>query len=94
MRISPEGQEGLDAAHKLDPGLVISDIRMSEMDGFAFCKLVRGVFPEMPFIFMTGYATPEIQKQADEMGGIEVMMKPFPLVAVLEETIKKLTQEK
>ena len=70
--------------------LVISDIRMAEMDGFTFAKKVRIVFPELPFIFMTGNLTEDIKKEAEAMGQVLVLQKPFPLISILDEQIKKL----
>jgi len=37
--------------------LVISDIKMPEMDGFEFLKKVRTVYPSVPFIFITAYGS-------------------------------------
>ena len=70
--------------------LVVSDIRMAGMDGITFAKKIRVVYPQLPFIFMTGDLTEEIKSEAEKLGRMEMFQKPFPLVATLNEAIKKL----
>ena len=69
--------------------LVITDIRMPEMDGIAFAKKVRFVLPAMPIMFMTGEVTDEVRTQAMALGNVEFLEKPFPLEATLRDAIPK-----
>jgi CheY-like chemotaxis protein len=69
--------------------LVISDVRMPEMDGFTFATKIRETLPEMPIMFMTGDVTDELQAQAKQLGRVELLEKPFPLEATLKEAIPK-----
>jgi FixJ family two-component response regulator len=49
---------------------------MPGMNGAEFCKLVRSRFPEMPVVFVTGYAdTDMIESVVDE--GALILRKPF-----------------
>jgi CheY-like chemotaxis protein len=76
-----------------EPGryqLIISDIRMPEMDGITFAKKVRFVLPKMPIIFMTGEVTDEMRQDALAVGNVEFLEKPFPLEATLRDTIPRL----
>ncbi len=70
-------------------GLVISDIRMPEMDGITFAKKIRYVLPDMPIMFMTGEVTDEVRAEATSLGNVEFLEKPFPLEATLRESIPK-----
>lgn len=69
--------------------LVISDIRMPEMDGITFAKKIRFVLPSMPIMFMTGEVTETIKKDALTLGNVAFLEKPFPLESTLKEVIPK-----
>ena len=69
--------------------LVITDIRMPEIDGIEFAKKIRYILPQMPIMFMTGEVTDEVRKQALMIGNVEFLEKPFPLEATLREAIPK-----
>ena len=76
-----------------DPGryaLVVTDIRMPQLDGIAFVKKIRFVLPKMPIIFMTGDLSDELKTEALKLGNVVFLEKPFPLEATLKETIPKL----
>jgi CheY-like chemotaxis protein len=69
--------------------LVISDIRMPELDGIAFAKKIRLVIPNMPIMFMTGDMSDQIRQAALNLGNVTFLEKPFPLEAALRESIPK-----
>lgn len=69
--------------------LVISDIRMPEIDGIAFARKVRAVLPLMPVMFMTGDMSPQTKQDALALGNVAFLEKPFPLDATLREAIPK-----
>ena len=50
-----DGAEALDLLNKFKFDLVISDIRMPRVDGFAVIKRLRATSPETPFIILTSY---------------------------------------
>nr|MBL8410449.1 response regulator [Dechloromonas sp.] len=54
--IAESGQAGLDILEKENVDLVISDMRMPEMDGATFLKNVRQRWPNVVRILLTGYA--------------------------------------
>ncbi|MCG3175647.1 MAG: Sensor histidine kinase RcsC [Candidatus Omnitrophica bacterium] len=67
--------------------LVISDIRMPEMDGLTFAKKIRDVIPNFPILFMTGEVNDEVRQEAMKLGNVAFLEKPFPLDQTLRETI-------
>lgn len=73
--------------------LVITDIRMPELNGIEFAKKVREVAPKMPILFMTGDATDETRDAAQKMGNTGFLEKPFPLEQTLKEVIPALLAE-
>jgi CheY-like chemotaxis protein len=49
-----DGLEGLAALKKLVPQLIVSDLRMPNMNGFEFLRVVRERFPAVPVIVLSG----------------------------------------
>jgi DNA-binding response OmpR family regulator len=76
-----QGLESIDAARGCYD-LVVSDIRMPEMDGIEMAKAAAGLFPTMKIMLMTGYA--EQRERAEELNGIilDVVQKPFTLAEI------------
>ncbi|MFO1302165.1 MAG: response regulator [Burkholderiales bacterium] len=59
-----------------DIGVVVSDIRMPEEDGFDFLRVLRVRFPSMPMILMTGNA---ITAEDVVPAGATILQKPFDI---------------
>lgn len=57
--------------------LVISDLRMPDLNGLELLKACREVDPETPFIFMTAYASSETAIEALKLGAFDYITKPF-----------------
>ena len=72
-------EEGFDQLFKNDIDLVLCDIIMDKMDGFAFCRLVREneKYRSIPFVFVTAKNTLEDKSKALEVGGDDFITKPF-----------------
>src|SRR4030067_3329886 len=60
------GREALGYFYKDNFSLIISDIRMPEMNGLELLKNVKAVRPNMMFIIMTAY--PEIERAVVSIG--------------------------
>jgi two-component system cell cycle response regulator CpdR len=79
--LAADGAQGLAAIHAASGGydLVVSDIRMPEMDGIEMARAAANAYPGMRIMLMTGYA--EQRERAEELNGIvrDVMQKPFTL---------------
>lgn len=56
--------------------LVVTDLKMPEMDGFALLAFLKNNFPEIPAIVMTAFATPEIESRLQQTGMISMLEKP------------------
>ena len=57
--------------------LIISDIRMPYMDGFSLLDRIKGLFPDLGVILMTGYADLDGAIQATKSGAYYYLAKPF-----------------
>jgi DNA-binding NtrC family response regulator len=66
------------------PHLVISDVRMPELDGLTLLRRVREGFPEVAFILMTTYASVKDAVSALKAGATDYLVKPFEREEMLE----------
>ncbi len=69
--------------------LVISDIRMPNMDGLEFARKIRSIEPNLPIILMTGDVPDGARETAAELKRVVFLEKPFPLESTLNEFIPK-----
>lgn len=74
------GREALRMIHKSDPFCVIlSDMRMPEMDGASFLSLAKDASPDSSRVLLTGHADLEAAVKAVNEGGIfAYLSKPCP----------------
>ncbi len=56
--------------------LVVTDLKMPEMDGFELLAFLKNNFPEIPTVVMTAFGTPEIETQLTQSGLISMLEKP------------------
>ena len=76
------GKEGLDLIKKNKYGLIISDIKLPDIDGFKIFESVRDDLGDTKFVFMSGYATLEKHlKLIDQAYGF--LKKPFNVDEIL-----------
>jgi DNA-binding NtrC family response regulator len=91
--IAADGAQGLALIRAARGGydLVVSDIRMPEMDGIAMAKAAASLFPAMKILLMTGYA--DQRERAEELSGIivDVVQKPFTLAEIRARVEQALT---
>lgn len=62
-----------------DVDLVISDIKMPEMDGLEFASRLQSLRPEIPVIMITAFGSIETAIEAMRRGAFHYVVKPFKL---------------
>ena len=75
-------QNGLEAIEKIEKeifDLVLSDLKMPEMDGMELLKMIKGTRPEMPVIMMTAYGSIDTAVEAMKIGANDYITKPVDL---------------
>jgi CheY-like chemotaxis protein len=73
--------------------IVITDIKMPNIDGISFAKRIRILCPRLPIIFMTGYPSDDIKKEALQLKKVAFLEKPFHLEKTFGELIPKLLSD-
>jgi two-component system response regulator HydG len=77
------GREALKRVRAELPDLVITDLRMEEVDGFDVLQGVHEVDPDVPVIVMTAFGAIETAVDAIKRGAYHYLTKPFQLGEVL-----------
>jgi CheY-like chemotaxis protein len=79
LHTASDGEEGLRRALELKPDLVISDIMMPKLDGWALLRALRA-HPELgttPVLLLTALATDEDRIRGLRLGADDYLSKPF-----------------
>jgi two-component system, LuxR family, response regulator FixJ len=77
VRVYESGTAFLDALTTLQPGCIISDVRMPGIDGLELQRRLKGLDVNLPFIIMTGHADVPLAVEAMKAGAIDFIEKPF-----------------
>ena len=72
-----EGEQALQLVAEQTPDLVISDLRMPNVDGIGLLAGIRKQYPELPVILVTAYASSDSTIQAMRLGADDYITKPF-----------------
>lgn len=86
------GAEALDRVAAESPDIVITDLRMDEMDGITLLKKVKASSPGTDVVVMTAYATVETALETMKHGAYDYIIKPFTteeLLMVMERIEQK-----
>jgi class 3 adenylate cyclase/tRNA A-37 threonylcarbamoyl transferase component Bud32 len=86
------GRVGLEAARSDPPDLILCDVMMPEMDGFAVLDALRGEprFAEIPFIFLTALDDRSSMRRGMNLGADDYLPKPFTRAELLEAVNSRL----
>lgn len=79
-------QNALDLLSEERIDLVITDVRIGEENGFVLLKQLRESHPDLAVMMMTAYRSPGYRQQADQLGVIFFIEKPFA-VATLTQAV-------
>jgi len=86
------GHEALELAHDPTISVVLSDVRMPEMDGLQFARELKNVRPEVQVIFLSGFADEDLTLQMLKLGAIDLLEKPASreeIVASVRSALQK-----
>ena len=84
---------GKEAVARLDStriNLVLTDLKMPEMDGFELLAFIKSNFPEIPAIVMTAFATPGMETQLGQAGNIRLLEKPVDFEELVQVILSLL----
>ncbi len=83
------GEVALETIETMDmPDLLVSDVVMPVMDGPSMARKVRDRWPDLPILFMSGYAEEQLRRSID-LDNVAFLPKPFS-VQQLAEAVQEI----
>ena len=81
IEMAENGLDGLEAARRKRPDLVVSDIMMPKMDGYEFCRQIRKdpLLSKVPVILATSKSGGQAVAEGLEVGANDYLAKPFEI---------------
>jgi len=92
IAVAESGDKALEMTRARKFDLVLTDVKMPEMDGLALTGHIRQSFPNMPIVLMTGFPSVDSAVAALRNKVDDYVIKPFninQLYKVLEARIKE-----
>ena len=84
------GQEAINILQNKDYSLVITDLKMPEVDGLALINWIRNSKNQAGIVVITGYPSQETIKDALNLGILDYLPKPFTPQVLLDVTSKAM----
>lgn len=84
--LAMNGRDGVNAANKQSPDLIIMDLSMPEMDGWTATRIIKNdpKTSATPLIALTAHVLPGDRQRALDAGCDDYIPKPMDLVELVE----------
>jgi len=82
------GAEGLEAFTTHSPDIVITDIRMPEMDGLTMAREIRKIDPKVPIVALTAFEETDYMMSAINVRVTRYIVKPVSSDLLLDGLIE------
>jgi CheY-like chemotaxis protein len=92
--IANTGAEALKVLQKDPIDVVVTDIRMPDINGLELLSTIRKQYPSTKVIIMTAYGSPEVHKEATRRGSYFYLEKPFEISDIRTLILKALEEKR
>src|ERR1043166_3361200 len=92
IRTAMNGRQALKALQEEPADVIISDVKMPDMDGIELLRSVRETLPDLGVVLMTAFASVETAREAFKLGADDFITKPFDveeLKLIVKKTLEK-----
>lgn len=90
--VTSRGDEALQMMERQSYDVVLTDLKMPDMDGLEVLREIKKKWPDIQVIVITGYGTISTAVQAVKLGAYDVIEKPFSPETILN-VVKKALEE-
>ncbi len=88
VRAAENGREAIDLLKDMPADLIVSDVRMPDMNGIELLRSARDLFPTVEVVMMTAFANVDTAREAFLLGAYDFVQKPFDN-DLLKETVAR-----
>ncbi len=88
------GKKALDILSKKKVDVIIADMKMPEMNGMHLLKTVKGQYPDIDVILITGYGSIDDAVEAMKYGASDYILKPFSLDEMILKVVNICKKKK
>ena len=92
--IANNGSEAINLLRRNEIDIVISDIRMPDINGLDLLVKIRKEYPQTRVIIMTAYGSSDVQKEANRRGSLFYVEKPFEISDIRKIIIDLIAKKK
>ncbi|MEO7659326.1 MAG: sigma-54 dependent transcriptional regulator [Pyrinomonadaceae bacterium] len=92
IRTAMNGRQALELLAEQPADVIISDVKMPDMDGIEMLRTVRETLPDLGVVLMTAFASVETAREAFKLGADDFIQKPFDveeLKLIVKKTLEK-----
>ena len=89
-----DGVSGLALIKRLKPDILLTDIRMPNMDGLTMLAALRSEYPQMQMSVLTAYRDFDYARQAINLGVCRYLLKPSKMDELLEAVHQMISRLK
>lgn len=93
LLLAEDGMKAIEILNSKTISLVVTDLKMPGMDGFALLAHVMENYPDIPVVVITGYSTAEMERLAREGGAVGYIAKPFMIETLARKILITLRRE-
>jgi DNA-binding NtrC family response regulator len=88
LKMAKNGPEGLKMLDEETFDLVLTDLKMPNMDGIEVLGTIKEKWPKTDVVIVTGYQTVETAVKAIKLGAFDYIEKPFTPDSLVETVTK------
>ena len=77
VEVFDDPHQALERLGQKEFSIVVTDIRMDDIDGLQILEFIREKWPKTKVIMITGYAMMSLAREAMEKGAFDFLAKPF-----------------
>ncbi len=90
VRLAKNGLEGIKMMGEEKFDIVLTDLKMPDMDGIEVLRRIKETWPDVEVIIITGYQTVDTAVKSIKLGAFDYIEKPFTPDALMNAVSKAL----